>query len=112
MASGHDFELINLDNLILYFTRKGIVLHCTLCGSSDLSVPQVSANVGMHVGMRLGSYVNVFKKESIYAPNANQYYLSIVCKKCSHTINIDAEPIVTWIKENAANAIGEKNANA
>ncbi|KHN50697.1 hypothetical protein [Pectobacterium fontis] len=111
MASEHGFELINLNNLILYFSHKGVALHCPLCGSSDLSVQQVSANVGMHIGMRLGSYVNVFKKESIYSPNADQYYLSMVCKKCSNTINIDALPILAWVKENTAVAIGEKNAN-
>ncbi|KGA40745.1 hypothetical protein KU75_16125 [Pectobacterium odoriferum] len=111
MASEHDFELINLNTLILYLSHKGVVLHCTLCGSSDLSVPQISAATGMHAGMRLGSYVNVFKKESIYSPSADQYHFSIVCKKCSNTINIDALPVVAWIKENTATAIGEKNVN-
>ncbi|OCA53913.1 hypothetical protein CE143_14960 [Photorhabdus luminescens] len=100
MPSIHeDFELITAEILSEYFDSKGVTPHCMLCGHASLSVPQVSAGCNMPINMKLGTYVNVFKAESIYHENANNFYILVACKKCGNTMTIDAVQVLEWIKQ-------------
>ncbi|OWO82354.1 hypothetical protein B5C26_10120 [Photorhabdus luminescens] len=94
-----NFEFITAEILGEYFDSKGITPHCMLCGHISLSVPQVSAGCNMPINMKLGTYVNVFKAESIYHESANNFYILVVCKKCGNAITIDAVQVLEWIKQ-------------
>ncbi|MGJ3435831.1 hypothetical protein [Serratia sp. Je.1.23.a] len=113
MASEQGFEIITFDAFISFLNVKGVAFKCNLCMREQLTVPQVSASCNMPVGTALGTYVNVFKEESIYGGVADRFYISLICKNCGHVMKIDAYTVLNWAKEYfAALREGEKNANS
>lgn len=99
MPTPYDFEIITADMLSEFMTSKNIYAVCSLCSNDVFTLPQVSANVGMPVGMRLGTYVNIYKSESIYHTDFPQFYISMICKNCGSIIKIDPFLVRDWIKD-------------
>ncbi|QHB31850.1 hypothetical protein F0T03_06525 [Yersinia canariae] len=113
MASVQGFEIISFDTFIAFLDAKGASLKCNLCEKEQLTIPQVSASCSMPVGMALGTYVNVFKENSIYGEVANRYYISLICKNCGHIMKIDAHTVLLWAKDYYISIQeGEKNVNS
>lgn len=110
MASEQGFEIITFDVFIAFLNSNNATLKCNLCDKDQLTIPQVSASCMMPVGTALGTYVNIFKEESIYGSVANRFYISLICKNCGHIMKIDAYTVLAWAKEYFASIKeGEKN---
>lgn len=113
MASEQGFEIITFDAFLAFLSAKGVALECSLCHRDQLMVPQVSASCNMPVGMALGTYVNVFKENSIYGGVADRFYLSLICKNCGYIMKIDAISVLNWTKSYFSSIRdGEKNVNS
>jgi hypothetical protein len=101
-------EDINANVIGSFFRAKGVVPRCTFCGTDDLSVSEVSASAGFRVGMRLGTYANIFKLKSEYSDGASSRVLTITCNNCGHIMAFDFYVICEWLKTTQGNTIRGK----
>ncbi|NHB61237.1 hypothetical protein [Photorhabdus sp. RW14-46] len=94
-----NFEFITAEILGEYFDSKGVIPHCSLCDNVHFTVPQVGMTGSVSCSMNIGPYVNVFKAESTYHKNTDNYYISIICKKCGNVMMIDTSQVLEWVKQ-------------
>lgn len=99
MPSKQGFERITADMLHGFLESKDVVLSCNLCSRTEFSIPQVGASANMPVGMRLGTYANVFIDKSFYSSNADLHYIVLICKNCGNTIKINAGSVIKWVND-------------